>query len=184
MPSDLSLFGRRLLRNPRQISAVTPSSRALAAAMTSGLRPGAGPVIEFGPGTGRVTQAILNRGVAPADLALFEMDAEFVHHLGATFPGVQVHHAPAQEAPARHPGGAQAVISGLPLLSMPPALRAAILRAALAVMAPEAAFVQFTYGARPPLPPDLLAGEGLVAEAGPTVWTNLPPARVYRFRRA
>lgn len=153
--------------------------------MTAGLRPGIGPVVEFGPGTGRLTEAILARGVAPHDLTLFEMNADFVRHLRARFPGVHVHHGPAQHAPdalGHHLVGK--VISGLPLLSMPLPLRESIVAAAFGVLAPGGAMVQFTYGPQPPLPPESLARLGLTVTPGPRVWRNLPPARVFRFYRA
>ena len=183
MASDSALFLRQLLRNPRQVSAISPSSPWLARAMTAGITPHTGPVVEFGPGTGRLTAAILARGVAPHDLTLFEMNADFVRHLRARFPGVHVHHGPAQDAPEvmRHPVGK--VISGLPLLSMPLPLRRSIVTAAMAVLPPGAAMVQFTYGPQPPLPDDVQGEMALRIEAGPKVWRNLPPARVYRIYR-
>ena len=182
--SDLALFRRRLLRNPRQVSAIAPSSRTLARAMTLGLGPASGRIVEFGPGTGRFTEAILARGVRPQDLTLFELDAEFVGHLRAKFPGVNVHHGPAQDAAHLLAPGVSTVLSGLPLLSMPQGLRESIVAAAFAILAPRGRFVQFTYGGRPPLPPETILALGLTVNKGPRVWANLPPATVYRFRRA
>ena len=183
MASDSALFLRQLLRNPRQVSAISPSSPWLARAMTAGITPRTGPVVEFGPGTGRLTAAILARGVAPHDLTLFEMNADFVRHLRARFPGVHVHHGPAQDAPEVMRAPVGKVISGLPLLSMPLPLRRSIVAAAMAVLPPGAAMVQFTYGPLAPLPDDVQADMGLRIEAGPKVWRNLPPARVYRIYR-
>lgn len=183
MSSDLALFRRRLLRNPKQISAIAPSSRALARAMTEGLGAHSGRVVEFGPGTGRLTQAALDRGVAPQDLTLFEMDAEFGQHLLAKFPGVHVHIGPAQDCTVRVAPGVGAVVSGLPLLSMPVPLRRELVAAAFAILAPGCPLIQFTYGTKPPLPDALIAEFGLRVEVGPLVWANLPPARVYRFRQ-
>jgi phosphatidylethanolamine/phosphatidyl-N-methylethanolamine N-methyltransferase len=182
--SDLALFRRRLLKNPRQVSAIAPSSRTLARAMTLGLGPHSGRVVEFGPGTGRFTEAILARGVAPQDLTLFELDEEFVDYLRGRFPGVTVHQLPAQEAPRLVGPGVSTVISGLPLLSMPPEVREGIVDAAFQVLAPRGRYVQFTYGPRPPLPPETVQALGLTVNKGNKVWANLPPATVYRFRRA
>jgi phosphatidylethanolamine/phosphatidyl-N-methylethanolamine N-methyltransferase len=185
MGVETGLFLRQLLRNPRQISAIAPSSPALARAMAEGLGPQSGRVVEFGPGTGRLTAGILATGVLPANLTLFEMNGDFTGHLCARFPGVEVVHAPAQAAVATMAGRPVGhVISGLPLLSMPPALRASIVGAAFAILAPGGSYVQFTYGPKPPLPPDEMAALGLRVEAGRKVWANLPPARVYRFYRA
>lgn len=184
MTPDQTLFLRQLISNPRQISAISPSSAWLARAMTAGLHPGIGPVVEFGPGTGRLTEAILARGIAPHDLTVFEMNGDFVRHLRARFPGVHVHHGPAQDA-AEVVGKARAakVISGLPLLSMPRPLRRAIVAAAFDILVPGGAMVQFTYGNRPPLSAEGLADLGLQAVIGPRIWRNLPPARVYRLYR-
>ncbi len=184
MGSETTLFLRQLISNPRQISAISPSSPWLARAMTAGLRPGVGSVVEFGPGTGRLTAAILARGIAPHALTLFEMNPDFVRHLRARYPGVTVHSGPAQLATGSLPAQSVAkVISGLPLLSMPLPLREDIVKAAFAILAPGGAMVQFTYGATPPLPAESLEKLGLEVRVGPRVWRNLPPARIFRFYR-
>ena len=152
--------------------------------MTLGLGPNSGPVVEFGPGTGRFTEAILERGVPPENVTLFELDEEFVAYLRRKFPGVTVHQEPAQEAARLVGAGVATVISGLPLLSMPDEVRQGIISAAFAVLAPRGRYVQFTYGSRPPLPPETISALGLTVDKGHKVWANLPPATVYRFRRA
>ena len=98
MTGEARLFLRQLISNPREVSAISPSSPWLARAMTERLGPHSGPVAEFGPGTGRLTEAILARGVSPHDLTLFEMNGDFVRHLRHRFPGVHLHHGPAQDA--------------------------------------------------------------------------------------
>jgi len=123
MPETL-LFFRELFSRPRQVSAIAPSSRFLARAMAADLRPGM-RVVEFGPGTGRLTEGILTAGVKPADLTLFEMSADFTTHLRAAFPGVTLHNTGAQNAPTHVAGKVDAVVSGLPLLSMPLEVREA-----------------------------------------------------------
>jgi phosphatidylethanolamine/phosphatidyl-N-methylethanolamine N-methyltransferase len=184
MSGDLALFRRRLLRNPRQVSAIAPSSRFLAREMAKGLGPATGRVVEFGPGTGRLTQGLLAAGVAPSELTLFELDPDFVAHLRKAFPGVSVQHLGADRADEVVAPGVGAVVSGLPLLSMPPTVREAIVGAAFRILAPGAPYVQFTYGPSPPLPPDSMDRLGLRVEPGKKIWANLPPARVYRFYRA
>lgn len=183
MREDVRLFLREALRNPRRISALAPSSPSLARAMAAGLGPRSGPVVEFGPGTGRLTEAILATGLPPARLTLFEMNEEFVRHLRLRFPAVRVIHAPAQEAPRLLAPVAERVVSGLPLLSMPPALREDIVAAAFAVLAPGGTMVQFTYGPSDPLTPGQLERLGLRIDRGPRIWANLPPARVLRLGR-
>ena len=183
MANEVFLFLRQLLAKPGQVSAIAPSSRWLARAMARDLGPQTGRVVEFGPGTGMLTRGILAAGVAPRDLSLFEMNPDFVTHLRAEFPGVTVHLGAAQTASRLVAPGVGAVISGLPLLSMPPALREAIVQAAFDILAPGGVFTQFTYGPRPPVTPGQLQKMGLTVVKGPKVWANLPPARVFHFRK-
>lgn len=184
MTKDLALFVGQLLRNPREVSAVVPSSRILAQAMVRDLGPATGRVVEFGPGTGKITAAILSRGVRPENLTLYEMNPAFCAALARRFPGVRIVNAPAQAAAEAGLGEVGAVVSGLPLLSMPKAVQQDILSAAFAVLQPGAPYIQFTYGAAPPVHNTVRAALGLAVEPGPRVWYNLPPARVYVYRRA
>lgn len=185
MGHDLLVFAREFLTSPFQVAAVSPSSRFLGAAMAYGLGTHTGTVVEFGPGTGQLTRGILAAGVAPAYVTLIEMNADFARLLSTRFAGVIVHRAGAQEA-ARlvAPASVGAVISGLPLLSMPtPAVRA-IMTAAFTVLRAGGEMRQFTYGAKPPIPVEVMQELGLVAIKGRKVWANLPPARVYTIKRA
>lgn len=184
MDSDSLLFRKRLLKNPRQISAIAPSSRTLARAMTLGIGPKTGHVVEFGPGTGRFTEALLARGLPPENLTLFELDEEFVAHLRRKFPAVTIHQAGAETAPSLIKSPVATVISGLPILSFPRPLQCAIMSSAFEILSPKGTLVQFTYGARPPLPDSVITELGLKVDKGHKIWANLPPARVYRFRRS
>lgn len=178
-----TLFLRQFLRNPRQISSIVPSSPYLARAMSQGLSGGTGRVVEFGPGTGSLTQGILDAGVRPENLILFELDAQFVTTLRQRFTGVTVLNIPADKARDHVAPGVGAVVSGLPLLSIPHEICSAIVGAAFEILAPGAPFIQFTYGPKPSIPADIIADMGLYAEQSAFVWRNLPPARVHRFTR-
>src|ERR1700726_1601009 len=71
-------FIRSWIEKPLSIGAVTPSSRVLARAMAAYVDPNTeGPVIELGPGTGPVTEALVAQGIAPARLVLVEFDPTF-----------------------------------------------------------------------------------------------------------
>jgi phosphatidylethanolamine/phosphatidyl-N-methylethanolamine N-methyltransferase len=182
--SETLLFFRQLISRPLQVSAIAPSSRFLAKAMAKDLGPHTGRVVEFGPGTGRLTEGILNAGVLPENLTLFEMNPDFVSHLRTRFPGVTVHLAGAQTAPDVVAKGVGAVVSGVPLLSMPMALRKSIMAAAFEILSPEGVYIQFTYGPRPALEEEELQSLGLTWKQTAYVPLNLPPARVHAFRRA
>lgn len=181
--SDLSLFLGQFLRRPRQIRAIAPTGRSTAREMARLVTPSMEAVAEIGAGTGTITQAILDRGLAPERLELYELNAAFCARLRARFPGVRVHNLPAQEMVNVGRPGLDAVISGVPTLPMPDELQAAIVGAALRMMKPGAPFVQITYGPAPPLSEAVRARFGLDHVRSPRIWANLPPAAVYVFRQ-
>ena len=172
-----------MLRRPGKIGAVSPSSGALARTMTSHLSPETGAVVELGGGTGRITDAILARGVAPDRLAVFEINRAFATLLHRQFPAAHVLELDAThvaEAPLEDVG---AVISGLPLLSIPTPVQRRIVEGAFRLLRPGGVFVQFTYGWRPPVDREIREALGLSWTVSPRVWRNVPPAQVYWFRR-
>src|ERR1700683_2276292 len=68
-------FIRSWLERPLSIGAVTPASKMLARTMAGYVDPNSsGPVVELGPGTGPVTEALVEAGVAPSRLVLVELD--------------------------------------------------------------------------------------------------------------
>lgn len=184
--ADEARFIKTWFDNPVLTGAVSPSGRFLARMMARAVDPdGTGPVVELGPGTGPITQALLRRGVAPERLVLVEFDAAFCRLLRKRFPGVQVVQADAYhlreslEHVLTEP--AAAVVSSLPLLTKPDDQRLALLDDAFSLMAPGGSFVQFTYGMNSPIPRH--AAPDYEADVSAPVWLNLPPARVWVYRR-
>jgi phosphatidylethanolamine/phosphatidyl-N-methylethanolamine N-methyltransferase len=119
------------IRDPRRIAAIAPSSPWLAAAMTASIAPTCAPVIELGPGTGVFTDALLERGVPEHRLALVELGDEFLDALRTRYPrATLVRQDASRLGSIQFFGGelAGAVVSGLPLLSMPPARVRRVLR--------------------------------------------------------
>jgi len=143
-----------------------------------------GPVIELGPGTGPVTEALVEHGIDPGRLILIEFNPRFCALLRARFPAATVLHGDAYRLREvlteflRPP--AAAVVSGLPLFTKPLRTRLKLLREALALLRPAAPFVQFTYAVVPPIPRALT---GVRAEASERIWMNIPPARVWVYRK-
>lgn len=182
--SDLALFMGQLVRKPHQVVALAPSSRGLCAEMVARLAPGAGPVIELGAGTGNITRAILGRGMRPDAVHSIEMNADFCDLLQARFPGLNVHRMSAGDTGTLPVRDAQAVVSGLPLLSMPLELQRDILTGSFACLRPGGTYVQFTYGPKPPVARQIRDELGLTWSVSDKIWWNLPPARVYRFSQA
>ena len=161
-----------------------PSGSALGRLMAAGLGSDSGPVVEIGPGTGSLTRALVNAGVPEENLTLIEMDAQVCALLCRRFPKARIVNAPAQEMPALGLSNIGTVISGLPLLNFPHSLQQEIISAVFQVLAPGGRLVQFTYGPRPPIAPEVRDALRLGWQRRGKVWANLPPASVYEFHRA
>ena len=174
-----------LVREPLSVGAVAPSSRRLAEHMVADIVPGS-RVIELGAGTGAVTRAILDSGVAAADLLVIEQNEAFSEMLRKRFPGIEVitGNAIGLNRYARAlPGPADFVISGLPLLLFSPGRKLRLLRQAFSVLTENGAFHQFTYGGRCPVERAVLRRLGLEATLLRFTPINMPPAFVYRLQR-
>lgn len=184
--SDVLPFFRAWLGDPLRVGAVVPSGRALASAITAEVTPGSAPVIELGAGTGAFTEALLRRGVPEERLLLVEPDPGFAKLLEQRFPAAAVLRIDAAAlGELRLFAGEQAgaVVSGLPLLSMPPRKVIAILEGAFRHLRPGGAFFQFTYGPRCPVARALLDRLGLRSRRTGGTLANVPPASVYRLTR-
>jgi phosphatidylethanolamine/phosphatidyl-N-methylethanolamine N-methyltransferase len=178
-------FIRSWIERPLSTGAVTPSGKLLARTMARYVDPNSsGPVVELGPGTGPVTEALVEAGVDPARLVLVEFNPTFCRLLRARYPEATLVQGDAYgmrrllEALLRQP--AAAVVSGLPLVTKPVKQRLRLIRDAFELMVPGAPFVQFTYSVASPLPKRL---GGFSAESSERIWMNLPPARVWVYRK-
>ncbi|MBV9456126.1 MAG: methyltransferase [Bradyrhizobium sp.] len=179
-------FLRSWIEKPLHVGAVMPSGRLLARTMAHYVDPYAeGPVVELGPGTGAITNALIERGVDPKRLVLVEYNPGFCALLRDRYPQAKVVQGDAYtlrdtlwnvlSAPAT------AIVSGLPLVTKPMMTRLKLVRDAFAALLPGAPFVQFTYAVIPPIPKSL---PGVSTEASERIWMNLPPARVWVYRKS
>ncbi len=183
--ADQARFWRSWLESPLKTGAVAPSGPWLARAMASYVNPRSdGPVIELGPGTGPVTQALITRGVAQERLVLVEYSAHFCKLLRRRYPLAKVVQGDAYDiAKTLHDvmsEPASAVVSSLPLMTKPLDARLALLNAASALMAQDAPFIQFTYAFAPPIPKDL---DSHSCQGSKRIWRNMPPARVWVYNK-
>ncbi|MBV9078339.1 MAG: phospholipid methyltransferase [Methylobacteriaceae bacterium] len=182
---DEARFLRSWLERPLVTGAVAPSSRHLSAAMAAYVDPRRpGQVVELGPGTGRVTEALLARGIEQERLVLVEFNPDFCQLLTRRFPRATIVQGDAYDV---EDSLAELVsepcagcLSSLPLFTKPLDQRLALLAAAHARMHPGAPFVQFTYSIVPPIP---ARSDEYRAERSEWIWRNVPPARVWVYRR-
>jgi phosphatidylethanolamine/phosphatidyl-N-methylethanolamine N-methyltransferase len=178
-------FFRTWMEKPLTMGSVTPSGKALARTMAAYVDPDIpGPIIELGPGTGPVTDALIAQGIDPARLVLVEFDPTFCRLLQERYPTATVVQGDAYSLRRllhqlmREP--AAAVVSGLPLFTKPLTTRLRLLFEAFSLMMPGAPFVQFTYATVSPIPKAL---DRVRSEVSERIWTNIPPARVWVYRK-
>lgn len=185
--TDTALFMQEWLANPQGIGAVAPSSRNLAEAMAQWLPSDPESfVLELGPGTGVVTEALLRRGLRQEQLVAIEQNSNMTRVLREKFPRAQIITGDAwkmddllrrRREPIEKVG---AVISSLPLLCFPPADAERLAEKIRAVLEPRGKWVQFTYRIHRLRP---RGASSFRLRATKIVWFNLPPARVSVFQK-
>ena len=178
-------FIRSWIEKPLSTGAVMPSGKYLARTMARLVDTSLpGPIIELGPGTGPVTEALVAHGVDPARLVLVEFNPVFCRLLRSRYPEATVVQGDAYRLKhllgslLREP--AAAVVSGLPLFTKPMRTRLRLITDAFGLLLPQAPFIQFTYAVVSPIPRTLA---GVKAHATERVWLNLPPAQVWVYRK-
>jgi len=170
---------------PKAVGAILPTSSVTARRMASVVNPASGlPVLELGPGTGVITKAILERGVAPGNLYSIEYSEDFVRFLRRDYPGVNFIQGDAFDLDATL--GAHkdltfdSVVSGVPLLNFPTPRRIAYVEDILDRIPAGRPIVQLTYGPRSPVPP---GGGNYEVKKLDFVIRNIPPTTLWIYRR-
>jgi phosphatidylethanolamine/phosphatidyl-N-methylethanolamine N-methyltransferase len=196
-----AVFFREFIRSPRDIAAVAPSSRQLGRAMVQGLDlSSARAIVEYGPGTGAFTRAVLEE-IGPQwfgdtskgrrQFIAIEHNAQMAQRLQEQHPEVTVVNASAAdvvEVCRRHgvePGHVDCIISGLGWTAFSDEQRTQMLEATVAVLKRGGRF--HTFGYQTGL---LIRGAWHFrsevrrlfrhVRTGRIVWRNLPPAFVYQ----
>ncbi len=177
-------FFKGWMKNPKNVGSIIPTSDVMAKRMASVIDIGSGlPVLELGPGTGVITKAILQRGVAPDLLYCVEYSAEFAKKLHHDFEGVNIVEGNAFDLETTL-GDAKSltfdcVVSALPLLSFPKALRVSLIKDLLERIPAGRPIVQFSYGPLSPVPPIA----GVTVRHLEFIFRNVPPAQIWTYRK-
>lgn len=178
----------------RSTGAIAPSSRFLADAVTdlAGVPQGK-VIVEYGPGTGVFTEAILRKKQPDAFFVAMEVNEQFVKATRERCPSATVIHDGAQNAIKylREAGHEKCdvIVSGLPWTNFDEPLQDEILDATYEVLAPGGRFVTFSYFMSPWVP----SGKRFLKHKLPErfggladtrlVLANLPPCTVYAVDR-
>jgi len=185
--NDTGVFLQEWLTNPRRTGAIVPSSKILAAEMARWLPIEANEyVLELGPGTGAVTQALIGRGLHPERLIAIEKNPKMAGILRDRFPRAHIITGDArhldsllQEQLNGH-GTVGAVISSLPLRNFPADVAEELAGKIRALLSPKGKWVQYTYHLGKERPKGAAHFRLLTSNV---VWRNLPPARVSVYQK-
>ena len=185
-PDHRLTFLQGFLKRPKEVGSIIPSSRFLErrvvrfAAVNE-----ARTLVELGPGTGGTTRAILRAMAPEARLLAIEINTRFARLLRHMPDSrLAVHEGSAAEiaeALAAHDlPAADAILSGIPFSTMPRELGLDILRSVHDSLAPGGLFVAYQVRDRVEDLGRCVFGDAQVQ----TVMLNVPPMRVYRWRKS
>lgn len=187
-----SLF-LKFLKNPLQVGACCPSSAALCREITSevGIEK-ATQVVELGPGTGVITEAIYSKVADKSRFAAVELDETLAEEIEKRFEGITVFRGCASQLEnmlnSKGLPKADVVVSSLPFAIFSEELQEKILKGVIKALAPGGVFTTFTYLQGAILPAGIRFKRKLKENfpevtASSVVWGNMPPAFVYRCRK-
>ncbi|MFD1104786.1 class I SAM-dependent methyltransferase [Sphingobium olei] len=177
---------REFLRRPNLVGSAFPASRYLVKAL---LQPvdwmNARVVVEFGPGTGPLSRALLERMPRDSRLVAIDLSRRFTRHLRRTIEDSRLLAVPAPAASAdlileKHGlGSADLIVTGIPFSTMSAEEGARTLDTSARILQRRGALL--AYQMRSTIAPLLAERFGGVETS--YVWRNIPPCHIYRAER-
>lgn len=181
-PEYLALAFREFFRNPMAVGSAFPASRYLVERMLSPIDWGRMDcVVEYGPGTGIFTRALLDRLPGHARLLAIDTSAGFIDHLREATPDRRLiavtGSADAVRAIMADHGldEADCILSGLPFSTLAPDRAERLMEASARALAPDGRFL--AYQMRKAVQP-LLERRFETVQTG-FEWRNVPPCHLY-----
>jgi len=150
--APLALFARNFFRHPRMLGSIIPSSRFLIRRLlreTDWRK--VRTAVEYGPGVGTITRAVLDRLGPDARLVVIEMNPDFVSYLRESIPDPRLHVVEGSAADVERVLAdlgvetAELAISGIPMSTLPPGVREAVLDATRRVLTPGGQFLVYQF---------------------------------------
>lgn len=178
------LFLKGLIKSPLKTGAFFPSSKYLAKKIANYIEDYSdGYIIEIGAGTGRLTKAILKKGIASSRIVLLETQPFFANFLQKNFNDLLVIEGDANNLlellPDHIPGKVHTIVSSIPMVNLCFDMQLAIIMACKSVLKPDGRILQFTYRPHSPLPYRKL---NLCGKYLGSVLMNIPPANVWEYK--
>jgi phosphatidylethanolamine/phosphatidyl-N-methylethanolamine N-methyltransferase len=184
---------REYLKKPTEIGAVAPSSDELAKVMLEGLDlQNARAVLEYGPGSGAITDHIRRKISPHTKLAAIEINPTMAGLFRERHPDVFLFEDTVANARmiCDYAGidTVDCIVSGLPWATFSESMQVRFLEEMMRVLRPGGDFVTFAYVHALALPTskrfaNLLHKYFNSVSKSSVVWRNVPPALVYRCRR-
>jgi phospholipid N-methyltransferase len=178
-------FFKGFLRQPGSVGSVIPSSRFLEQRIVNMANiANAKTVVEFGPGTGGTTQAMLHAMPSSARLLAIDLDPIFVSLLNAHHDKRLIaHHGSAEKIAetleAYQLSAPDVVVSGIPFSTMPQEVGNRILQAVWSSLRPGGAFLAYQFRSQVSTLGTRLFGKPEVE----VEFLNAPPMRLYRWQK-
>jgi phosphatidylethanolamine/phosphatidyl-N-methylethanolamine N-methyltransferase len=179
------LFLKRWLANPLVMGSITPSSPSLARVIARNLvRDDDEAIVEFGGGTGSITEGLLKSGVPASRLFSVEVDAKLAEYLRSEFPDIHVLEGDVRKItqllPPAMVGKVGTVVVGIPMVLLPWEAQQEIVEAIFSIMPQGRYFLAYTYAFGAPIK---YAKLGLTARRVGFTPLNIPPASVWAFAK-
>lgn len=187
-----SKFFTTFIRNPGEIGSVSPSSQQLASAMISSKvadEKREQIIVEFGPGTGAVTQAIVHSATNTDHLVAFEINPTFQKLISSNYPEIDLRPVSASDInnELKKENQVDHIISSIPFTFLPESVALEILKQSHIALRPGGSFTTFLYAHSMLLPKNKrfveMAQSTFSTFESKLVVRNLPPAVVLRFRK-
>ncbi len=189
--AESKLFFKQWLKSPLQLGSFAPISMKLARLAAHQLTITKDTkIVEIGAGTGRLTHAMLAKGVNITKLAMVELDpvmCGFLRHSLQQLYSLKSElkviegdaDALAKIIPSSWVGKVDYVVSAIPLFNLDESARKRIISAALEVLNPvTGSIIHVSYS--PASPIKFMEGE-ILQKRAVSLWGNVPPGFVWRF---
>ena len=183
-----SLFFKQWIKHPGRLGTLAPISVRLATSAAAPIDTNE-RVVEIGAGTGRLTRALLEKGIHPHNLAVIELDSSLTTFLKKTLPGLYDGQTPFPHIiegdatyldtliPAEWVGTVDTVVSAIPLMYLEKKQRLAIIDAAFNVLKPGGRIIHVTYSPKSPIEFSTAINQTRTA----SLWMNIPPGFVWTY---
>jgi phosphatidylethanolamine/phosphatidyl-N-methylethanolamine N-methyltransferase len=179
------LFIKQLIKNPKTVGALYPSSQALSEFILKQIHYTDGDyILEIGAGTGSLTKGLISGGIPKEKIVVLEIDKKLYHFLKNRIPDINIINGDAKDLsnilPKNVINKVSTVVSGIPMMNLSEKEKGDIVDACFSVMKKDGRLIQFTYKPTSPINSEKF---NLEKKFLGSVLFNVPPASIWEFTR-